>query len=96
MVLPGVPQRRWQPRERHCLLWRGTVPLQSLAEELSSFAGRVPGSSSARNWDGGQGKAVGEEEEEAGGSASPCQAAAPLSLVSDLMETRVSLSLHPK
>lgn len=82
-------QWRWQPQGGHCLLWHGTVPLQSLAWELSSFAGRAPDSSSARSWDGGQVKALGQEEEEVGGSASPCQAAAPLSLVSDLMEARI-------
>lgn len=71
-----------------CRAWQhGLEP-----REVSSFSGRALGSSSARSWGDGQVKAPGEEEEEAGGSASHlCQAAAPLSLVSGLTETRVFL-----
>lgn len=97
MVLPGVPQWRWQPQGGHCLLWHGTVPLQSLAWELSSFAGRVPGSSSARSWDGGQVKALGEEEEEVGGLCFPLPGCSPpLLSLRPHGSTNLPLSLHPK
>lgn len=92
LTMPGV----WLAaagRVLRGLAWDSAAWQRELGpREVSSFAGRAPGSSSARSRGDGQVKAPGEEEE-AGGSAFPlCQAAALLSLVSDLTETRVILS----